>query len=124
MLTQKQHKVFIRALSTSIQAVFSLSARTKTILAVTILLAMAVVMRATVSSAASPSSGTISATSGPLSYTAGPFVVANESGQGGVLMPVCQPGTALCDEYLLTVNAASAAATKKLLIRIQWPTAG
>ena len=28
------------------------------------------------------------------SHTAGPFVVANESGQGGVVTPVCQPKTA------------------------------
>ena len=96
--------------------------RTKVLLAALILISATIAIITTVGSAASPSNGTLTPASGALSYTAGPFVVANESGQGGVVTPLCQPGTPLCDEYTLTVNAASVAATKKLLIQIQWPT--
>lgn len=71
-------------------------------------------------SAATPDNGTITPANPSLSYTAGPFVIANESGQGGVVSPVCMPGTALCDQYTLTVNANSLAATKKLLVQVQW----
>ena len=78
-----------------------------------ILLPVTLAILTAVSSAASPSSGTISAASGPLSYTAGPFVVLQMNpGRGGVLTPVCQPNTPLCDDYTLTVNAASVAATR------------
>ncbi|HEV8366433.1 MAG TPA: hypothetical protein VGQ39_00655 [Pyrinomonadaceae bacterium] len=111
----------VNSLSTSIAVFFSTLTRTKVLLATVILLSAALVILTTVSSAATPSSGTISASSSSLSYTAGPFIVANESGQGGVISPLCEPGTPLCDEYTLTVNAASVAATKKLLIQIQWP---
>ena len=96
--------------------------RTKVLLAALILFSAALAIITTVGSAASPSNGTLTPNSGSLTYTAGPFVVANESGQGGVVTPLCQPGTPLCDEYTLTVNAASVAANKKLLIQIQWPT--
>ena len=113
----------VNSLSTSIAAFFSTLTRTKVLLAITILLAAVIAVLTTVSSAATPTSGTISAASGSLSYTAGPFIVANESGQGGVITPICEPGTPLCDEYTLTVNANSVAATKKLLIQIQWPNA-
>ncbi|HEV8134349.1 MAG TPA: PKD domain-containing protein, partial [Pyrinomonadaceae bacterium] len=96
--------------------------RTKVLLAGIILISATIAIITTVGSAASPSNGTLTPASGALTYTAGPFVVANESGQGGVVTPLCQPGTPLCDEYTLTVNAASVAANKKLLIQIQWPT--
>jgi PKD repeat protein len=111
----------VNSKSTSIATFFSTLTRTKLLLAIGILFLAAMAVLTTVSSAATPTSGTISAASGSLSYTAGPFIVANESGQGGVLTPVCDPTTPLCDEYTLTVNAASVAATKKLLIQIQWP---
>jgi len=111
----------VNSLAASVTTFFSTLTRTKILLAIAILLSVAMAVLTTVSSAATPSSGTISASSGSLSYTAGPFVVANESGQGGVVTPLCEPGTPLCDEYTLTVNAASVAATKKLLIQIQWP---
>src|SRR6476661_90820 len=112
----------VSTLSTSIATFFSSVTRTKVLVAVAILLPVTLAIMTADSYAASPYSGTISAAIGPLSYTAGPFVVANESGQGGVVTPLCQPGTPLCDEYTLTVNAASVAANKKLLIQIQWPT--
>jgi hypothetical protein len=105
----------VRSLITSIS-------RTQVLVAALILMSAAIAIMTTVGSAASPSNGTITPNSGALTYAAGPFVVANESGQGGVVTPLCQPGTPLCDEYTLTVNAASVAATKKLLIQIQWPT--
>src|ERR1051325_6436055 len=96
--------------------------RTKVLLAALILILATTAIITTVGSAASPSNGTLTPASGALTYTAGPFVIANESGQGGVVTPLCQPGTPLCDEYSLTVNAASVAATKKLLIQLHWPT--
>ncbi|MGA9996674.1 MAG: fibronectin type III domain-containing protein, partial [Pyrinomonadaceae bacterium] len=72
-------------------------------------------------SAATPSSGTLTPSSGPLTYTSGPFVVPNESGQGGVLNPICVSAQGqICDNYTLTVNAASMAATKNLQVQIQW----
>jgi hypothetical protein len=97
--------------------------RTKIVLGLLIIFAVGIVILTKSSSAANPTSGTLTPTSGALTYSSGPFVVPNESGQGGVVTPVCQPGTALCDEYTLTVNAASVQTTKKLLIQIQWPTA-
>ncbi|HKR58592.1 MAG TPA: PKD domain-containing protein [Pyrinomonadaceae bacterium] len=120
MLKQSRHGNFV-SFSTSISSFFSSKTRKRFLLSLTILAVCAVALLASVSSAADPSSGTITPASGPLSYSAGPFIVANESGQGGVLTPVCEPGTPLCDEYTLTVNAASVAATKKLLIQIAWP---
>src|SRR5689334_6065022 len=105
-----------------ISSFLTCSLRTKVLLVALILISATIPIITRVGSAASPSSGTITPNSGALTYTAGPFVVANESGQGGVVTPVCQPGTPLCDEYTLTVNASSVAATKKLLIQIQWPT--
>src|SRR5690349_23941112 len=105
----------VRPFSTSLS-------RTKVLVAALILLSATLAILTTVGSAASPSNGTITPNIGALTYTAGPFVVANESGQGGVVTPVCQAGTPLCDEYTLTVNASSVGATKKLLIQIQWPT--
>jgi hypothetical protein len=122
MLNERRNRNLVSILSTSVAKFFSSVTRTKVLVAVAILLPVTLGILTAVSSAASPSSGTISAASGPLSYTAGPFIVANESGQGGVLTPVCQPNTALCDEFTLTVNANSVAATKKLLIQVQWPT--
>src|SRR6476620_11662185 len=122
MLNERRSRNLVSILSTSVAKFFSSVTRTKVLVAVAILLPVTLAIMTAVSSAASPSSGTISAASGPLSYTAGPFVVANESGQGGVVTPVCQPNTPLCDEYTLTVNANSVAANKKLLIQIQWPT--
>ena len=122
MLNERRHRNLVSMLSTSVARFFSSVTRTKVLVAVAILLPVTLGILTAVGSAASPSSGTISAASGPLSYTAGPFIVANESGQGGVLTPVCQPNTALCDEFTLTVNANSVAATKKLLIQVQWPT--
>lgn len=72
-------------------------------------------------SAATPASGTLTPASGPLTYTSGPFVVPNESGQGGVLNPVCVSAQGqICDNYTLTVNAASVASTKNLQVQIQW----
>ena len=106
-----------------VRSLLTFSLRTKVLLAVLLSISAAAAIITTVGSAASPTSGTITPNSGALTYTAGPFVVANESGQGGVITPVCQPGTPLCDEYTLTVNASSVAATKKLLIQVQWPTA-
>jgi hypothetical protein len=117
MLNQRRS----RNLVSSIATFYSSLTRAKILLAVATLLVATLAILTTVGSAASPSNGTLTPANGSLSYTAGPFVVANESGQGGVLTPVCQPDTALCDEYTLTVNAASVAATKKLLIQIQWP---
>src|SRR4029077_17787462 len=122
MLNERHIGKLVSTLSTSIARSFSSVTRMKVLVAVAVLLPVALAIVTAVSSAASPSTGTISAASGSLSYTAGPFVVANESGQGGVVTPVCQPGTPLCDEYTLTVNANSVAATKKLLIQVQWPT--
>src|SRR5258705_889190 len=122
MLNERRNRNLVSILSTSVARFIYAVTRTKVLVAVAILLPVTLGILTAVSSAASPSSGTISAASGPLSYTAGPFIVANESGQGGVLTPVCQPNTALCDEFTLTVNANSVAATKKLLIQVQWPT--
>src|SRR5215211_5984741 len=101
-------------LSTSVVTFFSPLTPTKILISTIILLSIVTTLLTRVSSAATPSSGTITASSSSLSYSAGPFVVANESGQGGVVTPVCEPGTPLCDEYTLTVNAASVAATKRL----------
>jgi len=106
-----------------VRSLLTFSLRTKVLLAVLLSISAAAAIITTVGSAASPTSGTITPNSGALTYTAGPFVVANESGQGGVITPLCQPGTPLCDEYTLTVNASSVAAAKKLLIQVQWPTA-
>ena len=122
MLNDRRKRNLASVQSTSIARFFSSFSRTKVLLAVAILLPATLGILTVVSSAASPSSGTLSSASGPISYTAGPFVVANESGQGGVITPVCQPGTPLCDEFTLTINANSVAATKKLLIQVQWPT--
>jgi len=105
-----------------ISSFLTCSLRTKVLLVALVLISATIPIITRVGSAASPSSGTITPNSGALTYTAGPFVVANESGQGGVVTPLCQPGTPLCDEYTLTVNAGSVAATKKLLIQVQWPT--
>src|ERR1044072_863301 len=97
--------------------------RTKILIGTIVLLSITTTMLTRASSAATPTNGTITSSSGSLRYSAGPFVVANEAGQGGVITPICEPGTPLCDEYTLTVNAASVAATKKLLIQVQWPNA-
>src|ERR1043165_4201082 len=113
----------IKYSSTSIVTFFFPVTRTKILIGTIVLLSITAGVLTRASSAATPSNGTITASSGSLSYSAGPFVVANESGQGGVITPICQPGTPLCDEYTLTVNAASVAATKKLLIQVQWPNA-
>lgn len=122
MPNELHSKSVISSRSASLATHFASLTRTKILLATLILLSATVLALTNSGLAASPSSGTITPTSGALSYTAGPFVVANESGQGGVLTPVCVAGTPLCDQYTLTVNAASAAATKKLLIQVQWPT--
>ena len=114
MLNEPHSRNLVSSLLTSI-APFSSLTRTRVLLAVAILLPATLPILTSISSAASPSTGTISAASGPLSYTAGPFVVANESGQGGVVTPVCQPGTPLCDEYTLTVNASSLAAGSRIV---------
>src|SRR5918911_741768 len=103
----------------------SISLHTRIILAVAACFMAATIVVTNTGSAATPGNGTITATSGPLTYTAGPFVVANESGQGGVISPLCQPnlpgGNNTCDQYTLTVNAATVRATKKLKIQIAWP---
>ena len=113
----------INYLSTSIVTFFFQLTRTKILIGTIVLLLITATVLTRPGSAATPSNGTITPSSGSLSYSAGPFVVANESGQGGVITPICQPGTPLCDDYTLTVNAASVAATKKLLIQVQWPNA-
>src|SRR6185503_14411632 len=122
MPTQRFSRILNISLSHSIAPFAKSLKRTKVLLIVAVLALAGLAILTTVSSAATPSSGTITPTSGALTYTAGPFLVANESGQGGVVTPVCQPGTPLCDEYTLTVNASSVAANKKLLIQVQWPT--
>ncbi len=122
MPTERFSRILNISLSNSIAPFVKSLKRTKVLLIVAVLALVGLAILTTVSSAATPSSGTITPTSGALAYTAGPFLLANESGQGGVVTPVCQPGTPLCDEYTLTVNASSVAATKKLLIQVQWPT--
>ncbi|HZE69619.1 MAG TPA: PKD domain-containing protein [Pyrinomonadaceae bacterium] len=122
MPEERNSKSLVTSLLTRNSLTVSSLTRTNVLALAAALIASTVLVWTINSSAASPSSGTITATSGSLSYIAGPFVVANESGQGGVLTPLCLPGTPLCDQYTLTVNASSAAATKKLLIQIQWPT--
>src|SRR6185437_7948813 len=111
----------INYLSTSVVTFFFQLTRTKILIGTIVLLSLTATALTRPGSAATPSNGTITPSSGSLSYSAGPFVVANDSRQGGVITPICQPGTPLCDEYTLTVNAASVAATKKLLIQVQWP---
>jgi PKD repeat protein len=102
----------------------SISLLTRFILGALVFVTVAVLAALTPGSAATPASGIITTSSGPVTYTAGPFVVANESGQGGVITPVCHAAvSATCDQYTLTVNAASVAATKKLMVQIQWPNA-
>jgi hypothetical protein len=75
-----------------------------------------------ISFAATPGSGTLTPTSGPLTYTAGPFLVANPSAQA-TGTPTCtgsaQTGQ-ICDNFQLTVNAASVAATKNIMVQIRW----
>jgi len=60
---------------------------------------------ATIASAATPSSGTLSDVSGPLNYTAGPFNVANATPVPEVdAGPRCNNPTQPCDDYTLTVT--------------------
>ena len=68
-------------------------------------LALALIVAGIRSSAANPSSGTLTDVSGPLNYTAGPFNVANptpviEVDRG----PECNNPSQPCDDYALTVT--------------------
>jgi VCBS repeat-containing protein len=73
------------------------------------------------SHAANPGSGTLTATSGPLTYTAGPFAAPNATAQAFGLPDCTAPMS--CDDFTLTVNAASLAAIREVQVRIEWPVA-
>ena len=76
-----------------------------------------------ISSAATPSSGTVSLGSPTLTYTSGPFLVSNPSGTGGAVM--CSPAAAFpCDEFTLTVSGLpTLGTTHDLVITTSWPVA-
>lgn len=103
-----------------VRATEFMSLRMGIILAIVFCLMAAALIATMTGSAANPTMGTITAASGPLTYTAGPFVVANPSAQAGGT-PICAGTGQDCDNYTLTVNAASVAATKKLMIQVAWP---
>lgn len=107
---------------TRIVSVLSKEFRTAIILGVALCATVGALALTISSSAATPTSGVISPTSGPLTYSAGPFVVPNPTAQANG-QPICTIAGQDCDNYTLTVNAASLASTKKLKVQVQWPLA-
>jgi hypothetical protein len=70
------------------------------------------------SQAANPVAGTLTPASGPLSWTAGPFAAPNVTAQA-LGLPDCTAPMS-CDSFTLTVDAASAAATREVQVQIAW----
>src|SRR5713226_5492358 len=103
--------------------------RTRIILALLGCLTVAVLVATMRSSAATPSSGTLTDVSGPLFYDAGPFNVANptpviELDSG----PECNGSAQPCDNYALTVTLpagyAGAHPNAAIKVTLSWVDSG
>jgi hypothetical protein len=83
--------------------------------------ASATIVATLISSAATPSSGTLSVATPTLSYTGGgPYVVANASAQANGA-PICNAALP-CDDYTLTISVPGGTdATKRVRISVLWP---
>src|SRR6266542_3757614 len=86
-------------------------------------LLLAFILGVSVAQAATPASGTVSSANPAVTWTAGPFATPNLTGQAGD--PNCgtaQTSGILCDNFALSVVAASGdATTKRVRIDVAWP---
>jgi hypothetical protein len=107
-------------LSSTIKGRFRLSLRRKIVLAFVACIVATLAAWSIISSAATPSSGTLTAVSGPLTYTAGPFFTANATNNVNANgEPTCSPAQAFpCDDYTLTVAVTDV--TKRVRVRVGW----
>jgi PKD repeat protein len=82
----------------------SKSLRLRLMLVAVICLMAAILTATIISSAATPSNGTLSTSGGALSYTGGPFANNNQSAPTSDVSPQCVGTTLPCDDYALTVS--------------------
>jgi hypothetical protein len=87
---------------------------------------MTAILTATIiSSAASPSNGTLSPSGGALTYTGGPFANDNQSAPTSDVSPQCVGTTLPCDDYALTVSIPAGTTTSyNVNVNIGWIDTG
>ena len=106
--------------SSTIKGRFGLSLRRKIVLASVGCIVATLAAWSIISSAATPSSGTM--TGATLTYSAGPFFVANATNNvNSSGEPTCSPAQAFpCDDYTLTIGVTNP--LKRVRVKVDWPT--